>query len=75
MTAEIVNLRRARKKKARADKAEKAQGNRVSHGIGKKERLDAASIADLSAKKHEAHQRTGRQLQPDKACSTDTDDR
>mgnify|MGYP001828970709 CR=1 FL=1 len=75
MTAEIVNLRRARKKKARADKAEKAQANRVSHGIGKKERLDAASIADFSVKRHEAHKRTVRKLPPDKACSKDTDDR
>ncbi len=75
MTAEIVNLRRARKKKARADKAEKAQANRVSYGIGKKERLDAASIAYVSTKKHEAHKRPGRQLPPNKACSTDTDDR
>jgi len=35
MTAEIVNLNRARKAKAKADKNKKAERNRVQHGTPK----------------------------------------
>lgn len=38
MTAEIVNLRRARKEKARAAKEQQASANRVSFGRPKHER-------------------------------------
>lgn len=33
--AELVNLRRARKAKARADKAAGAEANRIKHGVAK----------------------------------------
>jgi hypothetical protein len=36
--AEIVNLRRARKAKARATEAAEADANRVKHGVAKKVR-------------------------------------
>ncbi|MEQ8824951.1 MAG: DUF4169 family protein [Filomicrobium sp.] len=39
MSAEIINLRRARKAKARADKQQKAAENRASFGRTKGERL------------------------------------
>lgn len=39
--AEIVNLRRARKGKARAEKAAEADANRTKHGIAK-------SVRDLA---------------------------
>ena len=35
MTAEIINLNRARKAKAKAGKAQKAEENRVLHGTPK----------------------------------------
>jgi hypothetical protein len=35
---EIVNLRHARKAKARADAAAQADGNRIAHGVSKGER-------------------------------------
>lgn len=38
MTAEILNLRRARKAKARRDKAEEAVRNRARHGMSRSER-------------------------------------
>ena len=41
MTGEIVNLRRARKAKARADAAAQAEANRTKHGISK-------SVRDLA---------------------------
>ncbi|MEW5962965.1 MAG: DUF4169 family protein [Pseudomonadota bacterium] len=39
MTADIINLRQARKAKARADKEAKADANRRKHGRTKAERL------------------------------------
>lgn len=46
MTAEIVNLRKARKAKARADKERTAAENRVVHGRSKAERQREASDKD-----------------------------
>ena len=44
MAAEIINLRSARKKKARADKERQAADNRLKHGQRKtSRRLDAAN--------------------------------
>lgn len=39
MTADIINLRQARKAKARADKEAKAEANRRKHGRNKAERV------------------------------------
>ena len=56
MTAEIINLNRARKAKARAEKAQTAEQNRVQHGTPKhlkqlgKARKDKARL-DLDAHK------------------------
>lgn len=38
MTGEVVNLRQARKRKARADEARQAEENRASHGRPKSEK-------------------------------------
>lgn len=43
MTAEIVNLRQARKAKARADKERQAAQNRVLHGRNKGQRHEDAA--------------------------------
>ena len=40
--AEIVNLRQARKAKARSEAEKKADTNRVKHGVAKGERKGAA---------------------------------
>lgn len=46
MTANVVNLRQARKRKARAGKAHKAAENRVLHGRSKAQReAEAAETA------------------------------
>lgn len=56
--AEIVNLRRARKAKARAEAAAEAGGNRARHGVSKPVRELAKARAkkldrDLAAQKLE----------------------
>ena len=53
--AEIVNLNRARKAKAKAEKQKTAEANRVSHGTPKRLRnlaKDAADKADQSLSGH-----------------------
>jgi Domain of unknown function (DUF4169) len=58
--AEIVNLRRARKVKARGEKDKTAQANRVAHGTPKAVR----NLAD--ARKDKAEQRlAGHRLEDD----------
>ena len=47
--AEIINLRRARKARGRADKAAQAQANRAAHGRTKADRLLAQAQAAKSA--------------------------
>jgi hypothetical protein len=47
--AEIVNLRRARKTKGRAEKDRAAEANRVKHGVAKSERDLAKTRADKAA--------------------------
>lgn len=54
---EIVNLRTARKHKARADKATQAEQNRALHGRSKAEKLKQA-VEKVRAEKHiDAHKR------------------
>lgn len=57
MSAEIVNLRRARKAKARADKQREAARNRVEHGRSKAERRLSEAQAEHEARVHEGHRR------------------
>ena len=54
---EVVNLRRARKQRARREKDEAAQANRVAHGRTKAERelTDAQNL--LETAKLDAHRR------------------
>ena len=47
---DIINLRRARKNKARAAKAAKADANRVTHGVAK-------SVRDLAKARQEKARR------------------
>jgi hypothetical protein len=55
MTADIVNLRRARKAKARTQADAAASENRVKFGQPKGERHLRAAQDTLAAKRHEAH--------------------
>lgn len=53
--AEIVNLRQARKKKARAEKAALADANRVKHGTPKSLRDRASAEKAKAESAHEGH--------------------
>lgn len=55
MTAEIVNLKRARKAKARAEKEAKAAANRVRSGRTKDERLRDVDAVVRAARKLAGH--------------------
>ena len=55
--AEIVNLNRARKQKARADKEAAAAENRVRFGRSKGEKQKAAAKKSLTEKRIDAHKR------------------
>lgn len=55
--AEIVNLRTARKRRARAEKADAAAENRARHGVSKAER-NGREIETLAARRSlDAHRR------------------
>jgi hypothetical protein len=55
--AEIINLRQARKNKARADKETRAEQNRVSFGRSKAEKTLTKAEQDLAKRRLEAHKR------------------
>ena len=55
--AEIINLRRARKAKARAEKETEAAENRAKFGRPKEERSQSEAAKDLLDKKLDAHRR------------------
>ncbi len=55
--AEIINLRRARKAKARADAETQAAANRVAFGRTKAEKSGQAAQNALEVRRIEAHRR------------------
>jgi hypothetical protein len=55
--AEIINLRKARKAKARADKDAEAAENRAKFGRPKEERSQSEAAKDLLDRKLDAHRR------------------
>ena len=57
MTAEIVNLRKARKARDRADKEKRAEENRVKFGRTKAERETSKLDKTLTVRRLDAHQR------------------
>ena len=59
MGAEIVNLRRARKARGRADKAREAEANRAKHGVAKGAHDLAKARAEKDAKAVDAHRLDG----------------
>ncbi|MCG6856446.1 MAG: DUF4169 family protein [Salaquimonas sp.] len=65
--AEIINLRQARKRAARAGKERKAEENRALHSLPGAKRKAAARNNDKDRQRHEAHLREqdGREKDPD----------
>lgn len=57
---EIINLRRVRKARDRADQAEKADANRIAFGRTKADHQLAAATSRLESKRLEGHK-----LEPD----------
>lgn len=57
MTADIVNLRRARKAKARDDKRARADTNRVAFGRTKAEKEQTRAERERAGKSLDAHKR------------------
>jgi hypothetical protein len=55
--AEIINLRKARKAKARAEKEAEAAENRAKFGRAKEERSQSEAAKDLLDRKLDAHRR------------------
>ncbi len=55
--AEIINLRQARKQKARADKEARAEQNRISFGRTKAEKNLTKAEQDMAKSRLEAHKR------------------
>lgn len=56
---DVVNLKLQRKRKARAEAAAKAEQNRISHGLSKAERKRLGAVAELEARRLEAHRKEG----------------
>ncbi|MBN8994540.1 MAG: DUF4169 family protein [Rhizobiales bacterium] len=57
MTAEIVNLRRARKAKTRAEKEREAEANRIAFGRTKAERKATAAERERAGRAIDSHRR------------------
>ena len=55
MSGEIVNLRRARKAKAKDGKAAAAAQNRIAFGESKAARALRHAVAEMEEKRHESH--------------------
>ncbi len=55
--SEIVNLRRARKAKGRAEATDKAAENRLRFGVSKAERERTAAMRELERRQLEGHRR------------------
>ncbi len=60
MTAEIVNLRKARKARERAEREARAEENRTKHGRTRAERDMLRARSDLESRRLEGH-RLGRE--------------
>lgn len=54
---EVVNLRLARKRKARDEREKNAERNRVEHGVSRRQRDAAAAEKQRAERTHELHRR------------------
>lgn len=55
--SDIINLRLARKRKARTDKERQAEENRVRFGRSKIEKLEARALAERETRLLDGHKR------------------
>jgi hypothetical protein len=55
--SEIVNLKRAKKQRARAEADSKAAANRAAHGRTKAEKTQTHAEGEAAAKRLDAHKR------------------
>jgi hypothetical protein len=53
--SEIVNLRQARKEKARREKEVVAEANRAKHGVAKSAHKKAKALSEFATRKLDAH--------------------
>jgi hypothetical protein len=63
--ADLVNLRMARKRRERADKARAAEESRILHGRTRTERLAEAATRERTASTLDAHRREHPSGRPD----------
>jgi len=57
MSSDVINLRRARKERARREKRDRGDANAALHGLSRAERTLAEARADLEARKLDGHRR------------------
>ncbi|MEP9371780.1 DUF4169 family protein [Mesorhizobium sp. KR1-2] len=69
--ADIVNLRQARKNKARAEKERAAEQNRALHGRSKAEKTRDRVVAEQTARFVEGHRREHRAGPPSPPADDD----
>ena len=65
MSAQIINLRRARKSKARREREQRAEENRLRHGLSKSERQRRDSENERAARQLDGAKLTGEESAPD----------
>jgi hypothetical protein len=63
---EVVNLRRVRKERAKAEAQARARANRAKHGRSKPEKQASGKIASLEESRLKAHQREVDETDPAK---------
>lgn len=68
--AEIVNLRRARKARARADKEAQAADNRLRFGVSRQDRQAGANERDKAERHLDGHQRENVPVSPPESGDT-----
>ncbi|MEQ1578396.1 MAG: DUF4169 family protein [Hyphomicrobium sp.] len=72
MTADIINLRKARKAKARVDKDKQTAQNRVRFGRTKAERECTSLVLNLERSRLDGAKRTMQESDPDDDPNTGT---
>ena len=68
--AEIINLRHARKAKARSQAQAEAAENRAKHGRPKAERETSGKVKSLAERRLDAHQRSDTETGTDSDAET-----
>ncbi|ADM08862.1 hypothetical protein PB2503_03937 [Parvularcula bermudensis HTCC2503] len=64
MSGDLINLRLARKRKARAEKERQAAANRATHGRSKADRQFGAADREKQSQRHEGHRLTDPEVRP-----------